>query len=97
MSETFQQHYPVGPEVGNRVWHDQHGHDWHWHNWHAFSSPQPQPAARLASASAALFAQRADILDTLEALHNITRSGASSPPSRMSPAASLPDLGILAR
>lgn len=34
---------------------------------------------------------------TLEALHNLTRSGASSPPSRMSPAAPLPEAGIPVR
>jgi len=34
---------------------------------------------------------------TLEALHNLTRSGASSSLSRMSPAASPPDSGIPAR
>ena len=92
MSETFQQPYPVSRVAGNRVWHD--WHDWRsWHNWQAVSSPQPRLGAAQASAPTAPFAQRAHILDTLEALHNLTRSGTSSPLSRMSPAALLPESG----
>jgi len=78
----MQQPYPVSRVAGNRVWHD----------WHAVSSPQSRLDAYPARAAA--FAHS---LDTLEALHNLTRSGASSPPSRMSPAAPLPDRGIPAR
>jgi hypothetical protein len=79
MSDTLQMDDLVSLMAGNRV-------------WHAVSSSQSRPDSCLAQpASLATLAIQAT--HTLEALHNLTRSGASSPPSRMSPAAPLPDCG----
>src|SRR5690242_346389 len=103
MSETLQQTYPVSHLAGNRVWHDEHDTQYvqHSHDWHVVSSPQPRsgacPAWTAPLAQQGQSAQCAHILETLEALHDLARSGASSPPSRMSPAAPLPDSGIPAR
>lgn len=86
MSDTLRMDYLVSPGAGNRV-------------WHAVSPSQSQSDLRLVRpAQSVQQAQPAHMAQlTLEALHNLTRSGASSSPSRMSPAASPPDSGIPAR